>query len=62
MLFEEGWIGTRTTKNRIVFPPISTSLASPSGEIIERFIYQSIILVQCHPHSMHCELVSVIKR
>ncbi len=39
MLFDEGQIGPVTTKNRIVFPPISTSLASHSGEITERLIY-----------------------
>lgn len=39
LLFKPGYIGRLKTKNRIIFPPISTNFASPFGEITERFIH-----------------------
>ncbi len=37
-LFEHGYIGNLEIKNRIVFAPISTNLASITGEISERLV------------------------
>lgn len=38
-LFSPIRIGNLTLKNRIIFPPISTNLASVSGEVTDRFVY-----------------------
>jgi 2,4-dienoyl-CoA reductase-like NADH-dependent reductase (Old Yellow Enzyme family) len=38
-LFEKVRIGSTTLKNRIIFPPISTNLASVNGEVTERLTY-----------------------
>ena len=38
-LFSEIRVGSLTFKNRIVFPPISTNLASTSGEVTPEFVY-----------------------
>ncbi|MGC9001142.1 FAD-dependent oxidoreductase [Caldisericum sp.] len=38
-LFSEIKVGNLTLKNRIIFPPISTNLASNSGEVNSEFIY-----------------------
>ena len=37
-LFSSGFIGNLKVKNRIVFAPISTNLASVTGEVTERLI------------------------
>jgi len=39
LLFSKITVGNLTLKNRIVFAPISTNLASVSGEVTEDFIY-----------------------
>lgn len=38
-LFSPIKIGSLMLKNRIIFPPISTNLASVSGEVTDRFVY-----------------------
>jgi 2,4-dienoyl-CoA reductase-like NADH-dependent reductase (Old Yellow Enzyme family)/NADPH-dependent 2,4-dienoyl-CoA reductase/sulfur reductase-like enzyme len=38
-LFSEIRVGSLTLKNRIIFPPISTNLASTSGEVTPEFVY-----------------------
>ncbi len=38
-LFSPIRVGSLVLKNRIVFPPISTNLASASGELTDEFIY-----------------------
>lgn len=39
ILFSKLRLGNLTLKNRIIFPPISTNLASVNGEITDRFVY-----------------------
>ncbi len=38
-LFSEVRVGSLTLKNRIIFPPISTNLASIKGEVTPEFVY-----------------------
>ena len=38
-LFSEVRVGSLTLKNRIIFPPISTNLASTTGEVTPEFVY-----------------------
>ncbi len=39
ILFSKLRLGNLTLKNRIIFPPISTNLASVNGEVTDRFVY-----------------------